>query len=198
MNTFDYSNWSPLSLSELSELLKGLNASWWLAGGYALELFVGYSYRAHEDIDILIKREQQLIVQEYLAHWELFKGTRPGLAPWEKGEYLEVGTHDVWCRPNKNAPWKLQIMLFDTSEEEWIYRRDPRIKGKLTDFGKISSDGIAYLSPEIQLLYKAKNIRPKDQLDFEKVWPLLDEQAKNWLQAKLKDQYPKGHDWLVS
>jgi hypothetical protein len=40
-----------------------------------------------------------------------------------------------------------------------------------------SSEGIPYLAPEIQLLYKARDARPEDQADFKCCAPLLDSQA---------------------
>ncbi len=35
-----------------------------------------------------------------------------------------------------------------------------------------------YLAPEIQLFYKAKGLRPKDELDFARTLPTLDQQRR--------------------
>jgi hypothetical protein len=59
--------------------------------------------------------------------------------------------------------------------------RDPGIRRPVTGIGRTSSDGIPYLAPEIQLFYKAKNLRPKDETDFTAVLPFLNQQQRQWL-----------------
>ena len=41
-----------------------------------------------------------------------------------------------------------------------------------------SADGVQYLAPEIQLLYKSKAIRSKDQTDFGAVIGYLEQDAR--------------------
>lgn len=194
----DYKNWEPLSLQETLKLLKGLTISWAFAGGYAIELFVGESFRDHGDMDILIQRKDQLKIQQHLADWELYRAALPGLKYWEKDEFLQGKIKDIWARPDADSPWKLQIMLFDVEERQWIYKRDPEIREDLEKMTYPTTSGIRYLAPEIQLLYKAKNIRPKDQQDFEKAMPMLDKAAKLWLFKALRKGYPQGHVWIDS
>lgn len=57
-------------------------------------------------------------------------------------------------------------------------------------------DGISYLQPEIQLLYKAKGLRAKDAVDFENTLPHLNERRRAWLCAGLERTLP-GHPWLT-
>jgi hypothetical protein len=51
----DPHNWSPLSVEELAEICEGMPVPWWIAGGWALDLFVGRTTRAHEDMDVLTR-----------------------------------------------------------------------------------------------------------------------------------------------
>lgn len=51
----DPHNWSPLSAEEVASVLEGMPAPWWIAGGWALDLFVGRTTRAHEDMDVLTR-----------------------------------------------------------------------------------------------------------------------------------------------
>ncbi len=54
---------------------------------------------------------------------------------------------------------------------------------------------IPYLVPEIQLLYKAPGMRPKDLADFEGVLPTLSVPARVWLGRALTIAHPE-HTWL--
>ena len=53
--------WAPLSPSEVFNLLENISIPWWIAGGWAIDLFIGHKIREHKDIEILIKRKDQLM-----------------------------------------------------------------------------------------------------------------------------------------
>jgi hypothetical protein len=57
-------------------------------------------------------------------------------------------------------------------------------------------DGIRYLVPEVQLLFKSKGMRPKDEHDFADAIPLLDRDQQAWLRDALQLMSP-GHPWLT-
>ncbi|MGH9027589.1 MAG: nucleotidyltransferase domain-containing protein, partial [Acidimicrobiia bacterium] len=42
--------WEPLRPTDLRGLLADLRATWWIAGGWALDLFLGRQTRTHEDL----------------------------------------------------------------------------------------------------------------------------------------------------
>jgi hypothetical protein len=58
-----------------------------------------------------------------------------------------------------------------------------------------SSQGIPYLAPEIQLLYKSHRMRELDQMDFEHIKPKLDQGGRFWLRDCLQMIEP-AHPWL--
>ena len=60
-----------------------------------------------------------------------------------------------------------------------------------------TADGIPYLQPEVVLLFKAKAVRPKDELDFAAVLPHLESSRRLWLRDALTLVHP-GHAWLES
>ena len=190
-------NWQPLTVAETAELLRGLAVPWWIAGGRAIDLFVGRETRPHGDTDVLIRRCDQLAVQAYLSTWDLHKTQQPGLKPWPRGEFLGRPVNDIWCRRTPDAPWSLQLMLLDTDGDDWVFRRDPSIRGPLRSIERRATSGVPYLSPEIQLLYKAKpNTLDKDQADFETTLPLLSPPARRWLLTCLTKRFSDGHDWV--
>jgi len=121
-------------------------------------------------------------VQEYLSGWDLWAADPPGvLRPWKEKEFLPKGIHDIWCRRNSQSPWLFQLMLAEDDGDRWIFRRDTRITVLIKELGKYSNDGIPYLAPEIQLLYKSKEPREKDEADFAQILPFMDESALKWL-----------------
>ncbi|MEM7658954.1 MAG: hypothetical protein AAF399_22715 [Bacteroidota bacterium] len=136
----------------------------------------------------LVHRSDQLSVQAHFAAWELFVGTRPGIRRWEQGEVLLEQYWDIWARKDAAFPWRFQLMWLNTKGEEWLFKRNEAIRGPLAELYHRSSEGIPYLRPEIQLLYKltSSSLRPKDQLDVEIVWPKLSSDAQGWLRQQLQ------------
>ncbi len=189
--------WTSISPRKVYELFCHLPVPWWVAGGFAIDLFVGRDTRAHGDFDILVLRKDQLLVQEHLKGWDLHKTNQPGLQPWPRNEYLKPGVNQVWCRHAPGSPWVVEIMFMETDGDRWVYRRATAVGGPLASLGRQTSEGIPYLSPEIQLLYKAKK-EPlaKDESDFRTTLPLLNARQKEWLKSALQTQFPDGHHWV--
>lgn len=192
----DY-NWKPLSVAEVKNVFKPFKHQWWIAGGWAIDLFLGQQTRPHDDIDILIRRDDQLEVQKLLAGWDLWAADPPGtLKSWGKGEFLKKGLQDIWCRKTPKDPWQIQIMLFDTENDDWIFKRDESIRRSLNSITLKTNDGVSLLAPEIQLLYKSKTLRSKDQQDFENAFTSMSSDQINWLKVALNKVYMEGHVWL--
>ena len=193
----DAQKWEPLSVQEVVELLSGLSVPWWIAGGQAIDLFVGRETRSHGDTDVLIRRDDQLEVQAYLSGWDLHKTQQPGLKPWPVGEFQVRPVNDIWCRRTEDSPWQFQLMLLDTDGGEWVFRRDPGIRGAIDALGRRTSTGVPYMAPEIQLLYKAKSeTLEKDEADFQVAVPLMEDSACAWLLECLEKRFPDGHAWI--
>jgi hypothetical protein len=189
--------WEPLSVREVVELLSGLSVPWWIAGGQAIDLFVGRETRSHGDTDVLIRRDDQLEVQAYLSGWDLHKTQQPGLKPWPIGEFQVRPVNDIWCRRTEDSPWQLQLMLLDTDGDQWVFKRDPGIRCAIDALGRRTSTGVPYMAPEIQLLHKAKSeTLEKDEADFQVVVPLMEDSACAWLLECLEKRFPDGHAWI--
>ncbi len=192
--------WQPLRPREAADLFATLRAPWWIAGGWALDLFLGVQTREHGDLDVQILRRDQQAVREVLNGWDVqaaLPPPRPERWPfreWRRGGELDSAVHDVWCRRDPTASWSLQLMVAESEGDDWLYRRDPRIRRRLDGIGRWSDDGIPYLAPEVQLLYKAKAPRAKDEADFMRVAPRLDRDGRRWLCKALATAYP-AHPW---
>ena len=86
-------------------------------------------------------------------------------------------------------------MLDEGIDDLWCYRRDLSIRLPLSTVIAHDASGIPYLAPEIQLLYKARSLRQRDQADFELVAPRLDAIARAWLVDSL-ERTEVGHPWI--
>jgi hypothetical protein len=188
--------WDPVAPAEVARLFATVGVPWWVAGGYAIELAVGRPVREHADIDVLVLRRDHLAVQDVLAGWQWWAADPPGvLRPWRPGERLPAGVHDIWCRPDADQPWRIQVMLAESSGAQWISRRNPDLARPIALLGDLSGDGIPFLRPEIQLFYKAKARRPKDDVDFTAALPLLTVDQRGWLADAITRTHGP-HPWL--
>ena len=178
---------------ELRALLAGFDRPWWVAGGWAIDLFVGRRTRAHKDIEIALFRHDQSAVQKHLAGWSLRKVVNHRLEPWLPGERLTLPVHEIHGRgPGGQA---LEILLNEHHRGRWVFRRDPTITRTAALVSGRSADAVPFLRPEIVLLYKSNDPRPDYQADFEQAVPLLDPESRAWLREALQHHLP-GHRWL--
>jgi hypothetical protein len=166
---------------------------WWIAGGWAIDLFLDRETRHHEDLDVGILRGDLGEVLGSIPDWEAFEA-QDGVLTRLSHATPRSEVHSLWCRRLGTRPWKLELMLDESEGDFWVYRRDPRVRRNLEAAVYRSSKGIPYLAPEIQLLYKAKHARPRDELDFEAVIPRLTRQARSWLHQSLTLTLP-SHPW---
>ncbi|MFD1739625.1 nucleotidyltransferase domain-containing protein [Bacillus salitolerans] len=191
--------WNPLSVEEIHDLFRTIPISWWIAGGWALDLNVGRKTREHDDIDIVIVRDEHLTLQAHLHNqWDMYKAIKGQLIPWDKDEILQVPIDSIWVKKKGDKVWAFQVMILDTEGDEWEYKRKNTIRKPIKDIGLCSPTGIPYLRPEIQLLYKGGSsvLRGKDTVDLENVLPLLANSELRWLKDSLAEQFPTGHQWM--
>jgi hypothetical protein len=188
--------WEPFTPDEVAGVLEGTTVAWWIAGGWALEALVGRSWRQHDDVDVGFFRDEQVAIRDHLEGWDVRCSDPPGqLRPWLEGEKLPAHVHAIWVRETATQPWRLQLMIDERRDGVWRFRRDARIQ-RPVDTLTWQRDGRRYIAPEVQLLYKAKGMRAKDQSDFDHALPLLKEGPRMWLRDALSVVHP-GHPWIA-
>ena len=89
--------------------------------------------------------------------------------PWPAEESLPSSVHDIWCRADSTDSWRFQAMIDEADNDSWCSRRDPSIRMPLSAITRTTTEGIPYLAPAVQLFYKARQPRSKDQVDFAKI-----------------------------
>ena len=197
----DLTLWDAWRPEQVSALLAGVQAPWYVAAGWAIELFLGQELRGHEDLEIAVPRDRFGRIAERLSGFELFIPdgdlTDRGLVwPFAQAPAALDGHQQTWVRDPATLRWRLDIFREPSDGDIWICRRDERIKLPYVDVIEWSEEGIPYGRPEIILLFKAKHAdRPKDEADFTAVLPKLDSVRRSWLVDALRLVHP-GHPWL--
>jgi len=159
--------WCPISVGTLAQVFSQSNFPWWIAGGVAVDLAVGRTTRTHSDVDVFILRPHARELRRQLQDWQCFACDPPGsLREWLPEETLHRSVHDIWCRAPDSACWQMQVMIDDAVDGRWQSRRNSRVTASIDEISLFTDDGVRYLAPHIQLFYKAKNPRPKDEKDL--------------------------------
>jgi len=177
------------------DALRGCPAGWAVAGGWAIDLFVGRSTRPHADVDIAVWRDEQRDLRRFLeTHWRVEVVDDHLLRPWAMDEWLALPVHEVHARSRSQENLNLEFLLNERDATDWIYRRDPNERRAL-DRAVLRQGDIAFLAPEIVLLYKSKNPRDADDTDLLALLPSMSLEQRDWLRHAVERQHPT-HSWL--
>ena len=176
----DVTKWDAWRPEEVASRLRQVEVPWYIAAGWALDLFLGGDYRAHEDIEIGVPRDR----------FDELVGALGGF------ELVEITSHQTWVREPETGAWRLDIFSEPSEGDLWICRRDSRIRLPYDDVIERTNGGIPYGRPEIVLLFKAKRTREKDDADLAAVLPRLGSERRRWLAEAVALVHP-GHRWLA-
>ena len=186
--------WAP---DQAAEALDGVSAPWAVAGGWALDLWLGAQTREHEDLEIAVPtaffpeiqaRLEALGLKLFDNHNGRVVALGPGEAPGRRG-------FQTWVTDPTANGWLMDVFREPGDAQTWIYRRTGELSAPRAWASGRSAAGIPYVAPQIVLLFKAKATRDKDQADFALVAPRLSPEATAWLAAALRTIQP-GHPWI--
>jgi hypothetical protein len=194
---------------EVAGILAGLDRPWYVAGGWAIDFYLGRRGRDHKDVDIAVFRQDQLAFQGYLTDrgWTLRKyvGNSEELGPWRLGEYLELPDRGALAEPADTGMPSVDLLLSEAEGGRWWFHADPRITHPLDTIGMRSPQGVPILCPEVVLLFKSRHVyladdpsslrhRKGDEEDFEAICGSLTAESRAWLAAALGLLQP-SHPW---
>jgi hypothetical protein len=177
-----------------ASVMRGVGVWWAVAGGWALDLWLGQQTREHHDVEVVVQRQDQLALRAGLAdEWELRCQDPPGSGwrLWAR-ERIEFPAFQLQAR---SPSGEFDIFLETTRDDYWRFRRDKRIGRPMSEFTTTTDAGVPVVRPEVQLLYMAQSNEPKNAHDFAITRPRLDDQATSWLARSLALAHP-GHPWL--
>jgi hypothetical protein len=179
---------------DVARVMRPLGVWWAIAGGWAIDLWLGVETREHHDVEVVVQRDDQSIVHELLRDsWNLSCIDPPGSGwrPWQVDQQIVSPSFQLKA---SDRATEFDVFLESVVDEVWIFRRDPRVRQPLANMLSVSMSGIPVVSPEIQLLYMAKSVEPKNQHDFEVVRPRLRDDAAKRLNVMLGVVDPR-HRW---
>jgi hypothetical protein len=183
-----------LAPSDLNGLMAGYDRPWWIAGGWAIDLYLGRpGRRVHSDLDVAVLRRHARQLRAAFTNWDMWQvvGHRR-LAPWSGA--LDERAFSVWARRTPDSPWAIEFLLERATKWRWYYRRNHTVTLRLDRLGRLTPSGTPYLAPEVVLLYKAMNTQPRDTIDFGAVRLALGTEPRHWLRSALEVAHP-GHPW---
>jgi hypothetical protein len=176
------------------ELMRMFPAPWCVAGGWAIDLFLGVLTRPHADLEIAIFRPDQAALHAYFTNYE-FKKCRAGkMEIWRPGDKLSLPIHELHGSSRDHSSQTIEFLLNERQGDDWAFRRAPSIRMPVERWF-IHIQSLPVLSPEIVLLYKAKQPRPKDEHDFQLANERLGGEQREWFRSALQTCHP-GHPWL--
>lgn len=190
-----YGRWDPMTPVQARDLFDGAPFTWWVAGGWSLEVG-GTPARLHEDIDVAVLARDAYAVREWLSGWHIWEPHPTGIRPLLPGEEPRPDREQWWLRRDAWSPWVMDILLTPTDGDDWLYKRDHAVRRPLAEMVRRGPHGAPVQAPEVSLLFKAKADRPKDVADLERAWPGLDPKARGWLRAALERTLPES-PWLA-
>lgn len=187
--------WEPITVLEAVGIFESLDIPWWVAGGEAIDLFVGRATRLHGDIDLAVLRRDTHQLRTLRNNWDVHIAHNGELIAWDGGP-LADDMHQFWVRHYGAEAWAFEVLLEYTDGDDWLFRRDHRVRRAIATIGRQTPSGVPFLAPEICLLYKARHTDvERNALDFEVAVSLLDDQSQQWLAASLQVAAP-GHPWI--
>jgi hypothetical protein len=204
--------------------MSGFREPWALAGGWAVDAWLGRVTRFHQDVDFAVFDQRAL--SGYLAGWQLIgheegaAGDQGGADLWD-GSRLTPPAHLHGRPPELSGPlperfddsgmrvvfpddgfWA-DIQLCERSGRDWVLNRDPRLALPLAQCIRESSWAVPTVAPEVILFFKAtmyvgtkNHLRPHDEADFAALVPLLTDDQRAWLREAIERAYVGAHPWM--
>ncbi len=188
-------HWKPFDPVQLRDRLKDVPGLWYVAGGYALDLWHGVVTRRHDDLEFCILRDQFGMFRAALRDFDLFCASSGELTWLPEDQAPAEHVDQVWGLDPASRAWRFDMMIEPGTEDVWRYKRDISVSLPRQEAVRVAQPGIPYLSPAIVLLFKAKRTRPKDDLDFRNALPKLSWLDRRWLAEQIGRLHP-GHRWL--
>jgi len=172
----------PIDLAQIVDTMRPFTGTWAIAGGWAIDLWLGRQTRTHADVDIAVFRDEQSLLRSTFQDWQFSKAADGKLLPWPRDEVLRLPDHEIHASTANGM--KVELLLNERRDDVWLFRRGASIELSMARAFR-RRQSVPVLAPEIVLLYKSKNPRATDDDDFAAALPSLDDESRAWLRSAL-------------
>jgi hypothetical protein len=193
----DFELWEAWRPAQVAELLAGVKVPWYVAAGWAIDLYLGEERREHEDLEIAVPNLRFDELAPRLEGFDVFLITGPGEATQVREARDRLAdTHQTWILDPGAGRWRFDVFREPSDGDTWVCRREPALRMPYARLIERNPDGIPYGRPEVVLLFKAKHAhQEKNRADFADTLPRLGPDRRAWLRDALERVHP-GHEWL--
>ena len=174
--------------------MNAFDRPWCIAGGWAIDLWLGRATRGHGNIDIAVLRDDQLALRDFLDDARFFIPSPGGRSRWRDRQLLMLPIHDLHAELSGGRAIEIRLNEHD-GNSEWVCRENGRIRMPMSEWSLRAGFGVPVLAPEIALLCKSTMPTAKDDLDFHSAVGSLSAPSRRWLADALKLTAPE-HLWL--
>ena len=188
-----WDSWRP---DALAQRLHGSGITWYVTGGWALDLFLGQQTRYHADIEFATLPSDIPKARKALSELEFFAARNGELSFLERDANVPDDIWQMWGADFKSQVWRVDMMIERGTKDRWIYKRNNAISQPRDQAIYKNDHGIPYLAPANVLLFKAKHIRAKDDQHFARVLPHLRSHEKVLLRRWIASEH-SAHSWLA-
>ena len=186
--------WPPWTPEEAAARLDA-DVRWAVAGGWAIDLFLGRTTRDHEDLEVVVPAaEAEGVMQAFAPPGWDWRVPSPDEMFAPDADAMSR-SHQTWLWDETRGAFVVDVFRDLADGNRWVCRRDETITAAWSDVVTRTASGIPFLVPEVVLLFKAKHARPKDVSDLENVVPRMSVEARGRLAEWLVTVHP-GHRWL--
>ncbi|MFG1609129.1 nucleotidyltransferase domain-containing protein [Actinoplanes sp. NPDC049265] len=190
----DIDAWLPWDPPTFTARMPGADFPWMVAGGWAIDLFVGEQTREHGDLEIAVASSFFATVPPRFPELDFWVPRGEGKLARMTAETLGGDSHQTWAYDRAAQAWRFDVFREPHDGDIWICRRDESIRRPYSDVVSFTDNGIPYLNPEVVLLFKAKWARDKDQADLATAWPRMSPGQRDWFRQAVAQVHP-GHEW---
>ena len=185
--------WEAWTPSDVAQRMSGVAAPWYVAAGWALELFTGDAARKHDDLEIAVPEARfgEVMAAFPGFDWDVVGDGRVWPYPDQSANH-----HQTWLRGPATGRYHIDVFREPHIGGLWVCRRDASITLPYGELILRTSEGIPYATPEVALLFKAKQVREKDEADFQRVLPMMNPTQRSRLTSWLSQVHP-GHPWIT-
>jgi hypothetical protein len=211
----------PRPVAYVRDLLDGLDAPWFLCGGWAADAWLGRQTRDHLDVDISVLHHDQRAIFEHFSGWALV-GHDPNVPdattePWN-GRQLDLPAHvhvprresELSTSPTAtHSEFEFEFLLNAGSDGQCVLHPELDVAVPLERCVQRSGWGLPTAAAEVILFFKAggdltvagiraadRLFRDRDEQDFFALLPTLTGVQRSWLRESVGKIRPT-HPWLA-